>query len=52
MPIPFVPLAVLIVGLLMWALSANVRVQEMGRIAYAVGLFFAVAVVARALLHV
>jgi len=37
-----VPALVAIVGALVYALSSNARVVELGRLAYAVGLFWAV----------
>jgi SpoU rRNA methylase family enzyme len=38
MLISVLPLVVLILGLLMYALATNAKVQEMGRIAFAFGL--------------
>jgi hypothetical protein len=35
----FLPLLVAVIGLLVYALSANPKVQELGRIAYFCGLF-------------
>jgi hypothetical protein len=37
------PLIVLVLGVLVYALAANGKVQELGRLAYFVGLFWAVA---------
>ncbi len=41
-----VPLLVCVVGLVAWALTANAKVSEAGRIAYFVGLFWLVAILA------
>lgn len=38
----FLPLFVSIVGVLAYALSANPKVAELGRLAFVVGLFFVV----------
>jgi Na+/phosphate symporter len=46
MLIAIVPVLVLLAGLLTYALAANPRAQEFGRIAFFVGLFFVVAAVA------
>jgi len=41
-----VPLLVLVVGALVYALASNAKVQEMGRIAFFCGLFWLVAMFA------
>lgn len=46
MLISIIPLIVLLVGLLTYALASNPKVQEIGRIAIFVGLFFTVMVCA------
>ena len=47
MLIAVIPLVVLIVGLLAYALAANPKVQEIGRIAYSCGLLVLLFVLAR-----
>lgn len=47
MLIAFIPVLVLIIGLLVYALASNGKVQEIGRISFFVGLFFTVAEFAR-----
>ncbi len=42
MNIPLIPLLVLILGALAWSLPANTKIQEMGKIAFFVGLYWAV----------
>lgn len=44
--------AVCVVGALMYALASNGKVQEMGRLAFFVGLFWLVAEFARSAVHV
>jgi SpoU rRNA methylase family enzyme len=46
-----VPALVCVVGVLIYALSANPKVSEMGRIAYSVGLFWAVYDIAKDVVH-
>lgn len=46
MIVAVVPVLVAVAGALTYALSANGKVQELGRIAFFVGLFFTVAGVA------
>lgn len=46
-----VPLVVCVVGILMFALSNNPKISEMGKIAFFVGLFFVVWIVSREAVH-
>jgi len=46
MLVAIIPVIVLVVGLLTYALAGNPKAQEAGRIAFFVGLFFAVAAAA------
>jgi hypothetical protein len=49
MTILLFPFVVLVIGLLCFALSTNPKVAEIGKIAYAVGLFVSVELLARTL---
>jgi hypothetical protein len=46
-----IPLLVCIVGLIVYALSANAKVAELGRLAYAAGLLVTLFVVATKVVH-
>jgi hypothetical protein len=48
---PFLPLIVCVVGLLAWVLAGNAIVKDAGRIAFAVGLFVTVALLATNRMH-
>jgi len=52
MLIAFVPIIVLIIGLLCWALASNPVVKDAGRGAFFIGLFVAVFVAAKQTVHI
>jgi len=45
MILPYVPVLVMVAGLLLYLLSSNAKAQELGRILFFVGLFFTVGVI-------
>jgi hypothetical protein len=51
MIIAFVPIVVLVIGLLMWALAGNPIVKDAGRGMFFIGLAVAVFISARATVH-
>ena len=51
MMIAVAPFVVSIVGVLGYALASNAKVSEIGRIAYAVGLFWLIAILAKTVWH-
>ena len=51
MVVAIVPLAVLVIGALMWGFAPS-RLSDAGRIAYAIGLFWLVAAYAHATVHI
>jgi len=46
MILPYIPVLIMIAGLLLYILCSNSKAQELGRIMFFVGLFFTVAIMA------